>query len=114
MATLTRSILTHEPDYENFDYKREYAAVDKARALYAKGFRNANKGDLVGEIIKFPVADGYAEYMVESERPLKLVHLADWDEYSIPPAHIRGLRLTDVRALAESERTLAALFAKKI
>ena len=37
----------------------------------------------VGEIVRFPVADGHAEYMVASMIPLELVHLPLSDDYLV-------------------------------
>ena len=42
---------------------------------------------LVGEIIKFGVADGRAEYMVASMTPLELVHIPLGDAYEFPYVH---------------------------
>lgn len=48
--------------------------------------RNNQKS--VGEIIKFQVADGYAEYMVASTIPVQLIHLPFWDAYESEFAHL--------------------------
>ena len=48
--------------------------------------RNDQKS--VGEIIKFQVADGYAEYMVASTIPVQLIHLPFWDAYESEFAHL--------------------------
>lgn len=42
----------------------------------------------VGEIIKFPVADGYAEYMVGATKPVQLIHLPFWDAYQSETASL--------------------------
>lgn len=41
----------------------------------------------VGEVIRFPVADGYAEYMVACMKPLELIHLEYGDAYSFQYAN---------------------------
>jgi hypothetical protein len=64
----------------------------------------------IPNVIKFPVADGYALYHVKSEKPLVLQHIPYMDGYSIPAAHIRGLTLADVRQMLEREKNLAKLF----
>lgn len=66
---------------------------------------------LVGEIIKFGVADGYAEYMVASVSPLELVHIPLGDAYEFPYVH----RLTkkDVEDKIKGQKALEELFKKK-
>ena len=48
--------------------------------------RNTQKNG--GEVIKFQVADGYAEYMVAATKPVELIHLPFWDEYQSEFAHL--------------------------
>jgi hypothetical protein len=70
-------------------------------------------GALVGSVLRFPTADSYAQYLVWSERPLTLVHLPLGDGWSIPAAHARGLRISDVRDMVERDRRMAEMFTKK-
>lgn len=51
---------------------------------------------LVGFLMRFPIADGYALYVVSRQKPLQLQHIPSGDGWRIPPTHLRGLRLTDV------------------
>jgi len=72
-------------DWSNYDHEKYQAACDKyLQALKAKlqemGFRGKN----VGEVVKFPIADGYAMYMVISMRPLRLMHIPLGDSYHYP------------------------------
>jgi hypothetical protein len=46
------------------------------------------RGKHGGEIIKFPAADSYAEYMVVRLKPLELVHIPLWDAWHFPYAHL--------------------------
>lgn len=64
----------------------------------------ANDGEYVGEIVKWQRGDGYAVYMVWSERPLEVMHLAIGDAWTAEPSLIRGLRLADVKQQVEWER----------
>lgn len=48
-------------------------------------------------LYRYQVADGHAEYIIRSLKPLKLQHVDIIDGYSVNPAHIRGLRLADVQ-----------------
>ncbi len=47
-----------------------------------------SKGKNVGETIRFQHADGYAEYMVFSMKPLKLIHLNVGDAWDSPYAEL--------------------------
>jgi hypothetical protein len=62
------------------------------------------EGTVKGRMIGFPVADGAAYYLVLEEKPLTLEHIPYGDGYEIPKAHVRGLNLSDVRALVQAER----------
>jgi len=68
---------------------------------------------LLGEVVRWQRADGYASYMVWQTKPLQLIHLRLGDAYSVEDALIRGLRLADIRAMVEREASIRALFAKK-
>lgn len=57
------------------------------------------KGKVVGRLVSFPIADGFAIYRVAKEVPLELQHIPVGDCRAIPSAHLRGLRLVDVRRL---------------
>ena len=73
-------------------------------------------GPLTGEVVRFPMADGYAAYMVAEPPPktrgaaMSLVHLPLGDAYAIPAAHARGLTKTDIRRMVERDRRVRALF----
>jgi hypothetical protein len=69
------------------------------------------KGKNVGEIIRFPVADGYAEYMVASMRPLELVHLPIYDAWEYP--YINRLTAEDVNNKIAEQNAMERLFAAK-
>lgn len=113
MAKCTRSIATEgERDYSDYEGMCERSKA--LRAEMKENWRAARPGEeTVGEIIRFQIADGYAEYMVRSERPLEIVHLDDGDAWKISPAHIRGLRLGDVRDLVARDAALKELFAQR-
>lgn len=71
------------------------------------------EGEYVGALIRFGVADGYAVYRVKSLKPLVLEHVPFGDAYQISVSHIRGLRVTDVKALIDSERRMSKLFGRR-
>lgn len=55
------------------------------------------KGPYRGRVVKFPVADGYAEYMVVSMRPLVLMHLPIGYDFR----YIHRLTAEDIRSELE-------------
>jgi len=62
--------------------------------------------------IKFQRGDGYAMYVVASEKPLVLRWIPFGDKWQVDAPTIRGLRLDDVRALVERECALASIFGR--
>jgi hypothetical protein len=73
---------------------KEKAALDTAKAQAKAKYPN---DELAGETVRFQVADGYAVYMVIKSKPLTLQHVEICDGYFIPYAHVRGLRLADIK-----------------
>lgn len=69
-----------------------------------------NRGSVIGKVVQYPIADGYAQYMVVKEKPLQLVHLSVGDGYQIPDAHLRGLKLSDIIAEIRRQTKMAELF----
>ena len=65
----------------------------------------------IGEVIKFPVADGYAEYMVACLKPVQLIHMPLWDAWDFQYAN----RLTkkDIVENIQQQNNLKKLFADK-
>ena len=64
--------------------------------------------DYVGKIAKFQVADGYAEYMVFSIKPLELLHLDVGDAWDYQ--HIERLKVKDIKENIDRQEKLAKLF----
>ena len=62
------------------------------------------------KIWQTPIGDGYAYYLVEKTQPLTVVHIPYLDAYHAPPAHLRGLRMKDIREHKEWERKMSQLF----
>ena len=61
-------------------------------------------GKVKGAVVKWQRADGYAWYIVTSERPLTLQHIDYMDGYAVEPALIRGLTKADIEEMLERER----------
>jgi hypothetical protein len=69
-----------------------------------------NIGD---QVIKFPVADGYALYFVKTLKPLVLQHIPAGDAWRISAAEIRGLRIADVEFKLKQGKLMRELFSRK-
>lgn len=94
----------------HYDFEHAQRLDRECLDAIAAAARATNNGDLVGEIYSHPVADGYATYVVWSQRPLALVHVPLGDAYALPEPHERGLRVADIRAAVKSAKTLAEIF----
>lgn len=83
------------PDYFAFKDSSAYnKAVDDFKEELKIFCKENSKCVHAGEIISFPVGDGYAQYMVFNYT--SLVHLSLGDSYQISDAHSRGLRKADI------------------
>lgn len=69
-----------------------------------------SESDLIGFVYHHPVADGQASYMVMKLRPLTLLELDS--EYTLPEAHLRGLRVADIEQAKQRDEALAKLFSR--
>jgi hypothetical protein len=65
----------------------------------------------IGEVIQFPVADGYAQYMVASMKPLELVHIPLSDAWHFQYAN--RLTAKDVQEEIDQQKAINKLFSKK-
>jgi len=119
MAKLYGSL---KPDFDLTDFRDSSGRLDWEAWIKAEedwieaiknGYRKLSKGDLVGEELQWPRADGYARYMIVKQKPLTLAHLHVGDGWWVEEALIRGLRLKDVREMIEADRRWKELFAKK-
>jgi hypothetical protein len=68
-------------------------------------------GKNVGEVIGFPVADGQAQYMVASMKPVELIHLPLMDAWHFEYAN--RLTAKDVQDKINQEKLMDELFSKK-
>lgn len=73
--------------------------------------REHGSGPIRGEIVRFPIADGYAQYVVMSGT--QLIHLPVYDGWQIPAAHARGLRAADLKAMVAQDKALEQLFTER-
>lgn len=116
MATL---IATPQEITDAFDFHsgEDFKAYDqRSNAAFAKLEEASSAlpdGEVVGALIQFPHADGYAIYRVASAKPLKLQHIPYGDAWHADASTIRGLRLADVQSMVGRSRMLRSMFAKK-
>lgn len=108
-------ITVPEISFTNFkEYEKQCNEFkEKLREFVKKRKPFEEYGDeFVGEIIRFPVADGYAEYMVSSSKgPVELIHLPLMDAWEFQYAH----RLTskDVREKVAQQKAIEKHFGGK-
>ena len=96
-------------DWKDIDNQPHFKEMDRLLQIS----QNLPEGELVGYILRFPRADGYAFYVVSNIKPLTLRHIDYGDNWRIDDAHIRGLRLQDVKSMQHSDRELAKIFGSR-
>lgn len=103
-----------EPNYGDY---RNYAAIDEKYFSDMRVWLKENGWDRdkhAGELVRFPMADGYALYMVaHNGKSMALFHCIVGDAWSIPLAHMRGIRVSDIRNEVIRAKNFAKLFARK-
>jgi len=99
-------------DYDIEDTNNRFKVYADASEKYLKDIqawcKKNGKGKYAGGLIKLPVADGYALYVVYSLRPVKLVHIDIYDGYHSPL--IDGVTASKIKQLVDSERKMQELF----
>jgi len=70
--------------------------------------KTQSAGKYIGEIVQQGVADGYAQYMIFSLKPLGLIHLSLGDAYQFEWAH--RWTASDVKMMVEREKKIQSLF----
>jgi hypothetical protein len=117
MATIFRApesitVPSFSTFYKDGKYDRE--AHDNAEKQYLADLKamlvKRNNGKNVGEVVQFPHADSYAEYMVANMRPLELVHLPLGDAWDYP--YIERLNASDIQGKIDQKKALEKIFKK--
>ena len=109
--SVPKNVKLPKMDFSNFDrakWLKDEEDFKKAlrKDIKSKGYTGKNSG----EIIKFPVADGYAEYMVLQMRPLGLIHLPLGDAYQFQYAHLMTAK--EVNEQIEGQKRMDKFFAE--
>jgi hypothetical protein len=89
-------------------YREKTEAAIKNLQAWAK---QNGKGSEAGEIVSFSVADGSAQYVVYSLRPVRLIHVPAYDGYEQPYAH--RLTASDIRQKIEQSKLLQKILTRK-
>lgn len=102
-----------EMNFKNFNRDEWLKKENGYIARLAEWCRNRNPNDheYVGKIIRFPVADGYAIYMVASLKPVQLIHVELGDAWHFQYA--KNLTKKDVMEEVKRLEALNKLFSKK-
>lgn len=110
MATILRAPIA-APQYLSGSFNDYGVVVAAYHGQIQEAAKAEHPGnDMVGRVVRFSVADGYAEYVVWNTKPLQLVWLETGDAYSISVSHARGLRLADIEPLVEYDKRTEAMF----
>ena len=78
-----------------------------------KYIRRDLENAMVGRLLRWQIADGYAFYRVTSIKPFKLQHLKYGDEYRVGYETIRGTTLNIAANMVARDLRMKELFAKK-
>jgi hypothetical protein len=99
-------------DFANFNAKVHKEKEDKYIEDLKQHMRELGyNGKNMGEILRFPAADSYAQYMVVSMRPLQLVHLELGDAWGFQYAHL--LTAKEVQQKVDQQKKINELFSQK-
>ncbi len=98
---------------EDYDFSKGW---DKYRSWYDEQIKrietnvDPNAKDLTGSIMRFPIADGYALYVVTRYKPLTLSVVLIGDAWQALPATIRGTTENDIRQELKRQQTKRSFF----
>jgi hypothetical protein len=98
------------PEFDWTDLKAYQEKENKFIEDLRKFCINRNNAEYVGEVIQFPVADGYAQYMVASLKPVELIHLPIVDAWQYP--YIERLTKNDIVDKINQKRAMDKLFSR--
>lgn len=101
-----------EPDYANYNTEREQKREAEHRAALVEWLKKTGyTGPHTGEIVTFPVADGYAQYMLADGPKSFLLHLPYGDAWQY--RDVGFLPKKEILKRIEQRKGMASLFAKR-
>jgi len=95
----------HVPNFNFKTWKEDEEKFTKELREYC---HQCGDGKYVGKILRIPHADGYAQYMVGSEKPFSLIHVPLGDAWDSPL--VDGLKVKAIKDMIDREEKLAKLF----
>lgn len=108
--TLPEGFEAPEFNWEDIDqYEKDCAELVTRLKEWCIGRAPGQKN--VGEVIKFPVADGYAEYMVAGTKPVQLIHLPFWDAWQSETASL--MTASAIQQKIDQQAAMNKLFAPR-
>jgi len=91
-----------------FDSKKMDEAEEKWIGELRTWCKANSNGEYVGEVVHQGVADGYAQYMVYSLKPLELIHIPLGDSYQFQWAH--RWTASDIKMMIEQRKKMKSMF----
>jgi len=98
-------------DFSNYNHKDYTEKYEKYVDQLKEECKKISNDPDVGEIISFPVADGKAQYMLLSVKPLQFIHLHNVDGYHEEMVELLTVKKT--RELVQKARAIKEMFSKK-
>lgn len=98
---------------DNEKWDAYFARTEKLMDDLHKKASALPKGEYVGALIRFPVADGYAVYYVHKLKPLTICHVPFGDKWRAHALIEKGLNVAEVKKMVDRERKLAEIFSRK-
>lgn len=98
---------------DNETVEHFFARTDCTFDLICKKAKKVPNGKYLGAMLRFGVGDGYAYYIVHKEKPLTLLWIPYSDRWQADNIFLRGLRLSDVKKMIDSDRAMEKLFKRK-
>ena len=92
------NINAYEPAWEKYEADLKASCIRR------------NPTEHVGKVIRFPVADGYAMYMIAAMKPVQLIHLEYLDSYHFEYAH--RLTATDIKEKISQDKAMNEIFGR--
>ena len=109
--------LVQIPNHKEWEERVGETAEDwlsRTDALFDELERRSRLGDsIVGKVISFPFADGYAHYIVFKESPLTVAPIPVGDRWQVSEIMIRGLRKADIESMVRRDAAMKSLFKRK-
>jgi hypothetical protein len=97
-----------KPEFGKLGFE-EYEKIEKEYASsIVEWTKKHGKGTFAGELVRFQVADGFAQYVVFSLKPVQLIHLPVADGYQFPYAN--RLTAEDIKEKIDQEKRLKEMF----